>query len=427
MTDTYQYDRPFRLKILSLMLDNLWMVQYGDGTIKPEFFEQDDEEKVCSAITDYRERYHISPKDPEDIIALLEGEKDNVHDLVYEIYDEDEDLHLACDLAVTFAKEQALKIAILDSVDDITKGDLSKIESRIRDAISIGENQIVEGLDPFKDSDKWLYDYWSDKIPTRWIHVDEVLEGGMGPGELGIILAPQNAGKSMALINVGVGAISIGSGKNVLHISHEMSPEQVAKRYAARIMFRFPRKSDNLEDYDEELQRTARRLIPGKVKIVGGHRMNQQEVERLIERTIASGFVPDEIIDDYPDLIKPMRKYTDKRHELSEIYEWYRYLGWKYSCPMWGASQSRRNSHSKEIITLSDIAEDIGKASIADVIVSLCQTPEEEANNLCRLFMAKVRDGRRHDVIRAKYFGASQAIVTTEFVRQRIEAGGEDV
>jgi hypothetical protein len=76
---------------------------------------------------------------------------------------------------------------------------------------------------------------------------------------------------------------------------------------------------------------------------------------------------------------------------------------------------------SKEIITIQDIAEDIGKAAIADVIIALCQTRDEEQMNQCRLFMAKVRDGTKKMMYDAKFYGKSQAIITTGLSKNKDE------
>ena len=61
---------------------------------------------------------------------------------------------------------------------------------------------------------------------------------------------------------------------------------------------------------------------------------------------------------------------------------------------------------------MDSIADDIGKASIADVIMALCQTYDEKQLEICRLVMAKVRDGASMDIFKAKYYPAQQAIIT---------------
>ena len=131
------------------------------------------------------------------------------------------------------------------------------------------------------------------------------------------------------------------------------------------------------------------------------------------------------IIDDYLDLVTPVRRYSERRFEISSVYEWFRELCGTYNVPGWSASQARRSSLSKDIITMEDIAEDIGKANISDVIIALCQSHDEYYVNQCRLFMAKVRDGEALGAINAKYYGSKQAIVTTGFVKHNKDT--EDV
>jgi len=415
MEPTYEFDRDFRLKLLALCLDDGWMSRYGNFIIKSEYFEREDEESVAKALLEYRSKYKKTP----DYVDLLVLCGDSNKELVSKLYKgvNGWDLSLASDMAVQFAREQAAKLAILESVDDVQNGvNIQSAIDRMKEALRVGEEIEVPGID-LLDYHSWLYDYWQDKVPTGWMHVDNILEGGPARGEMGLIMAPQNAGKSMSLVNIGLGASSVISGLNVVHFSHEMRAAQVAKRYAARISFRFPRKSDDLDEYAEEFIEAARKLLRGKIRIVRRKKkMTVLDIENELDRLEANDFHPDLIIDDYPDLLMSRRRYKDRRFELSEVCEDLRDLGERRDAVVWGATQSRRASFSKEIITLADIAEDIGKASIADVIISVCRTKEEEDTDQCRLFMAKVRDGSNHDTIRAKFYGAQQAIITTSLV-----------
>jgi len=401
------------------MLDNVWLSRFGIGIIKPEYFDTDQEERVARAIVQYRQTYGIAPKDPDDVIMMAGA---GTEDLVHEIYEEQDsyDTKLAEDIVIQFAKEQSVKLAIVESIDDIQRGDLKAPLARMKEAVSVGDSILSPGIDPIADIDKWLYDYWSSKVPTGMPHVDNILEGGLGPGELGCMLAPQNKGKSLSLINIGYGAASILAGKNVAHFTHEMSTSQVAKRYAARMCFRFPSKTDDLQEYAEEVIEAARKLLPGKIRVIGGAtRMSSHEIDAHMERLVAEGFEPGLIVDDYADLIVPTRHYNERRFEISANFEYLRGLGDRFGCPVWTASQSTRASHSKELITLADFAEDIGKASVSDVVISLCQTREEEETERCRLYMAKVRDGRNHSTIAAKYYSDCQAVITTGLVKYK--------
>lgn len=424
MADRYHVGREFRLKILALLLDNAWVGRFGSDIIFPEYFDQDDEEAVARAIIDYRDRYGRAPSDPVDIVTMLGGEHE---EFVYDVYElaGDADTVMPADVAIEFAREQAVKIAILDGVDDVRGGRLSKIIPRLEDALRIGEDLIMPGIDVVRDSDKWLFDYWIDKVPTGWIHINRVLEGGLGKGEMGVVLGPTNVGKSMTLIDIGYSAASIIGRTNVVHFTHEMSKEQVAKRYAARMLFRFPRPDEDLEKYDKELQDTARRMMPGKVRVIGGaSHMNVRDIDTHLARLLSEGFEFGLVIDDSPDLLGPPGKYNERRHEHFATYTYLRELAGKYEVPVWCSSQSNRGSYNKEIVDLNDVAEDIGKVQVSDVVVALCQTKEEYDMEQCRLFLAKVRDGQKHVMVQAKYYGSSQAIVSTGYVKKKGKENG---
>jgi hypothetical protein len=422
---SYPYNRYFRLKILTLCLNDTWMSRYGSYIIKPEYFEMDDENELAKAILEYRARYGRSPRDIDDVIELMDW--DNA-DLAYEVFDgiDEWDTELASDFALSFAREQAAKLAILDSVDDVMSGNIQAAIQRMTEALEVGQNIDMPGIDPIVDVDKWLHDYWSDKVTTGWPHMDKILEGGLSKGEEAIIMGPANKGKSMALVNLGYAGASLGGGVNVVHFTHEMSISQTAKRYAARMTFRFPQRNEDLYKYSEELVDAARRLLKGKIRIIGGAKETTTIINHL-RRLEAEDFEFGLIIDDYPDLVIPPRLYKERRHELTTLFEWFRQLANDFNVPFWGATQGNRASLSKEVITLSDIAEDIGKANVADIVVTLCQTYDEEQMNQCRLFMAKVRDGNNHSMIRCKYYGNQQAIISQGFVKPKKSGVQTDV
>jgi len=415
----YIFERQFRLKILALLLDDAWLAQYGRALVKPEYFELDDEQEIATALLKYVELYDHAPQDPEDLIALSSAA---YAELIYKIYDvhEENDLELASTRVIEFARQQAMKLAILESVDDVERQKYDEIENRIKLARRVGEDLASIGIDPVRDVSQWLYDYWEDKVRTGMFHLDKVLDGGLAAGELGVVMAPPNRGKSMSLVNIGYGAASIGSAKNVVHFTHEMKTAQVAKRYAARMMFRFPQRNDDLGVYERDLLEVARRFMPGKVRIIGGTRMTFDAVESHLARLADDGFEIGMIIDDYPDLMLARRNYSERRFELSSIYEDWRNIGSEYNVPVWGATQAGRQALSKEIVTMADIAEDIGKAAIADVIVAICQTYDELQMDAARLYIAKLRDGKNtNQLINCKWYSDSQAIITTGFTKPK--------
>ena len=195
----YSYERNFRMKIIACLLDNIWMAKYGSAIIQPAYFESEDEIRIVQSIFNYREAYQLSPSDPDDLIVLAGADYAST---VYAIFDikEGGEYRLAADEAIKFAKQQAAKIAIVEGIDDIGKGDFATAIERMKDALKVGDNLLSTGIDPVADADKWLFDMYMDKVATGQFHLDQVLNGGLGVPELGVILAPPNAGKSMELI-----------------------------------------------------------------------------------------------------------------------------------------------------------------------------------------------------------------------------------
>lgn len=413
MADTYPWHYKFRLRIAALTLDPLWTGRVGK-IILPEYFEDVAEQEAVAAIYHYREQYGKTPSSADDVTIFCNNKR--AMEIVYDIFDvkrEAIEFDMPQSVAVQWAKEQSIKIAILDSIPDIKSGKLSDVVKRVNEAITVGENIQSPGIDFIQDTHIWLYDLWINKVQTGWLYVDRHLEGGLGSGELGIILAPTNRGKSVALVNIAYGAAGIGSGKNVVILTHEMSPAKYARRLASRMLFRFPARDENLYEYEKELLELASRMMPGTVKIVGGAKtMSVYDVRDAIQRLEDEGFKPDIIIDDYADLLQPPKSYGERRHELTSIYMWLRAYAGELGVPIWTASQVGRQAYTSDVIRIQDIAEDIGKANTADVIIAICQTPDEELRERCRLFLPKVRDYKHGVMYNAKYYTKSQAIIT---------------
>lgn len=406
--------RIFRLKIVACLLLPGWMRKYGT-IILPAYFDQQDESALSEFISEHYAKYH-HPPDKEDTLSGMGEEYRRIIEEVFEGKDT-WDLDFAGDVAVQFAQEQAARIAVLESLPDIEKGSLDTVVSRLKEAMKVGQDLQDVGLDLKNDVTKWLYESQLPKVPTGLIHLDIAMEGGLAAGELGVIVAPPNYGKSMALVNIGHGAMGPVSKATVVHFSLEMSKTSVAKRYSARSIFRFPKPGDDLAEYGREFSSIAKYFLPGQVRII---RMDGsiQDIRTRINRLIDVGYEPDLIIVDYGDLIKPTRFRNDRYSELGDVFQELRELGSEeeYNCPVWTATQANRGSLGKEVITMADLAESFQKAMVADAMVAICQTRTEEQNGQGRLFVAKLRDAESRAMIRVKILKAQQAIITEGFV-----------
>jgi len=107
---------------------------------------------------------------------------------------------------------------------------------------------------------------------------------------------------------------------------------------------------------------------------------------------VTKAFIPDIIIVDYADLMRPETTYNQFRHNLAAIYNGLRQIALERNCTVITASQSNRASMGARTVSLQHFAEDIQKANISDVVLSLCQTDEEKRLNKMRIFCCKNRN-----------------------------------
>jgi replicative DNA helicase len=314
-----------------------------------------------------------------------------------------EDEELIYDTVVSFAQSQSVKQLLLEVVPMLDNKQVNLLDIRNKlDAVIMLDDRLKTKQLEFLDYEVGQVEeepITQDAIPTMLGNLDDYISGGLGRGELGIILGPPGRGKTLTLINLGAKALL--QGLRVIHFTLEISDRKVARRYDARLTG--TPMGDPKPDSNRPLQR-VRDVVKGKLVIKDYIDSSPQmsELRNFISKMILTKFKygVDLVIVDYADLMAPERKFKEKRFELAELYASLRRLGNEFKCAVWTASQSTRQSIGKSKIGLIDFAEDIQKAAIADLVIGLCQTPEEETEGIMRAFLAKNRRGSGKPTLR---------------------------
>ena len=86
-------------------------------------------------------------------------------------------------------------------------------------------------------------------VPTNWKPINDLMDGGLGPGELGVIVAPSGVGKTWIL--TAIGAEAVRKGLSVVHYSMELSEHYVGARYDT-VFTQIP--STDLKEKKEEVK-----------------------------------------------------------------------------------------------------------------------------------------------------------------------------
>lgn len=294
-------------------------------------------------------------------------------------------------VSLDFCRKQKLKEALLESADLINRVSATsydEVRKKIDCALKLGsENNF--GYDYLADFEKRFELKCRNPVSTGWKKIDSITQGGLGIGELGVVIAPTGVGKSMVLVHLGAEALK--AGKTVVHYTLELGDTVVASRYDSCITgIGLSDLFTHKDDIYDQVKDVTGRLI---VKEYPTKTATTVTLTNHLEKLIARGIKPDMVLVDYGDLLRPIDKRKEKRNELESIYEEMRAMAQTYECPVWTASQTNRTGLNAEVITMESISEAFNKCFVSDFICTISRTIEDKNTNEGRMFIAKNRNG----------------------------------
>ena len=397
------YNKDFQEKILQgLLTDHQWAAQMVE-VMRSDFFELSYLEYLCEKYFSYFVEYRCFPTKSLLITIIKEALQEDgdiilrdqiVHYLVRMRENPNpNDLAFVKDKALDFCKRQAFKEALEKSVELISEDNFESVVGLMKDAVSMGLPNTV-GHDFFNDLEARFQKINRCVCPTGIAELDakDILQGGLGRGEIGVVTANTGVGKSHWLVAMGANAMR--AGKNVLHYTFELTEQAVGLRYDSNLLdISSSDIIDNKQrviDFYESNDDLGRLMI--KEYPTGGASVTT--IRSHIEKLSMKNFKPSLILIDYADIMRSTRSYDSLRHELKLIYEELRNMAMELNIPIWTASQANRDSANSDIVGLENMSEAYGKAMVADFVVTLSRKPQEKATGSGRLFVAKNRAGK---------------------------------
>jgi archaellum biogenesis ATPase FlaH len=391
-----KYGKSFQEKLCMVILDDRPFADQIEEVLDVNFLELNYLKLFLNKVFEYRKKYGVHPS--RDIMkTILRSELDNENELtskqVREFYIRSQispptDIEYIKDTSLDFCKKQNLKSAMVKSIGLLQSSSFDEISQVINDSLKLGMDN-EEGYDWKRDFEERFKPKFRNPITSGWDLIDNLCKGGLGQKELGVVIAPTGAGKSMALVHLGTQALR--EGKTVVHYTLELQDTVVASRYDS-CLTKIP--LQNLTSFKEkiyeEVQEIEGRLI---VKEYPTKSASTQTIRNHLEKLRMRNIEVDMIIIDYGDLLRPVRFQKEKRNELESIYEELRGLASEYKAPVWTASQTNRSGLNAEVITMESISEAFNKCFVADFIFSISRTIEDKTANGGRLFIAKNRNG----------------------------------
>lgn len=438
MQDTLgeQFGPEFETGLLHLLLFDKRFAEQAAAGIEEDLFEQDKHREIAAAFVSLVQKYDGAAPSYAHVKSLLHDRQSKLKKkrperakqirLALRYMDrlrEEEPPDTANQRHIEeclsdFVTDRKMEAAYLQSIDKHREGKYEEAVGLLEEAVEAGRLVLDQDLGfEYTDSQFKLDDYDSREeadmhAPTGIPLIDKTMRGGLEPKHLGIMLAGTGVGKTMALTNIG--CESLLAGLNVVHITLEISAREVAYRYDARMTgFGINEIMGNLDRHRKTIRKHTKRLQANLfIKEWGSDEASGRDIRSYLKMLEArTGVVPDVVLVDYADLLRPINRRTDLRIELGETMRALRQISKDWDCAVWTASQTNREGWDVERISLKTISESAEKAMIADVIVALCQTSEERRKHKMRMIILKNRQGGHEGhTVDCKAWGETQLI-----------------
>ena len=388
-----QYGTAFQIKVLSSLLTHKDLLVNIHDIISDEYFESSAHKWVVKEILNYYDKYHTTPS--LDILKVELQKLDNevlqvsIKDQLKQAYvASDDDLAYIQEEFTDFCKNQQLKKALMSSVDLLKAGDFDGIRFMVDNALKAGQDKNI-GHDYLKDIESRYREQSRVTIPTPWDRINNLLQGGLGNGDFGLVFGNPGGGKSWSLVAMGGYAAKLGY--NVVHYTLELGEEYVARRYDA-FFTKIP--VGKIINFREDVEKTITDL-PGSViiKEFPTGKATLSTIESHLKKVEDLGTKPDLIIIDYVDLLASKKRNADRKQEIDDIYTSTKGLARELDLPIWSVSQVNRTGAQDNIIEGDKAAGSYDKMMITDFCISLSRKREDKENGTGRFHIMKNRYG----------------------------------
>ena len=228
-----RFGSSFQSKVISSLITKKTFLQTISDILQQEYFDSDANKWLVKNIIDYFYEFKTSPT-----LEVLKVKINDVEDEVLNTsivdklkdawnFRESTDLEFVQKETIKFCKNQKLKNAIIDSVVLLENQEYDEIKKKVDDAMRAGTERDI-GHDYLVSLDERLSKSARETVECGWGEIDEIMDGGLGGGELGVIVAPAGIGKSWALQCIG--AHNLKKGRTVVHYSLELNENYVGLR-----------------------------------------------------------------------------------------------------------------------------------------------------------------------------------------------------
>jgi replicative DNA helicase len=272
------------------------------------------------------------------------------------------------------------------------KNQISIIEEKINKINSIGEIEDY-GTEVIEDIKETLRPEFRQTIPTGITVLDNVTGGGLGKGEVGLILSPSGVGKTTILSKIANTAYE--NEKNVLQIIFEDSENEVKRKHYT-IWSKIP-----LNEINGRLNETIQK-VENKINTISGGKL---VIKRFTEdnTTIPNiknwiiryqkkfGLKFDLIVLDYLDCVESYQKTQDRTEAEFMVIKSFINLAAELNIPAWSATQGNRGSFGSKSVDAIHQGGSIKRIQKVHFVMSIAKPDDMKETDMANIKIIKAR------------------------------------
>lgn len=269
---------------------------------------------------------------------------------------------------------------------------LVEIEERVKKISEIGDDEDM-GIEVMENIARALQREYRKPIPTGILGIDLVTKGGLGGGEIGVILAPTGVGKSTILSYIANTAY--GHGHNVLQIIFEDKPDDIRRKHFAKWTgVPLSEMDDRRDETHEKVLEWHKNNKYGRlvIKKFSQEDTTMPKIRQYIEKYRKKhGIVFNIIVLDYIDVLESHKKSVDQNASELAIIKAFEGMAHDLDIPCWTAIQGNRGSMSVETVDTSQMGGNIKRAQKTHFLMSIAKTPEQKLIGQANIAILKAR------------------------------------
>lgn len=383
------------------------------------YFDNDNMKKLFRVIKNYYNDYGNIPNLPNKSIYHAIGKYHNTTDITEEeilknvvskietwntgvlnkqLKDDGEAIRKE---ALLFVKQQeyakfGFAITQFVSTGKIKDKDIVATIDEMHEKIAAIGDEEDYGTGVFDDVDNVFKKEFREPVATGIKAIDEATGGGLGKGEMGIILAASGVGKSTVLTYLANNGVELNN--NVLQIIFEDTPDQIKRKHYVKWT-----PEAELLTFDQNVDIIRDTVIKKKESIKGNLVIKRFPQEGITMPKIyqwikkfekKNDFKFNILLLDYLDCVESHKKSADQTMSEIAVVKYFESMCAELNIPCWTAIQGNRSSFNAEWIDATQMGGSIKRAQKSHFLMSIAKTDEQVRDNLANIKIIKSRFGQ---------------------------------